>query len=63
MEKLKRCPFCGARVYIKKSMACVSVNAYQIICSCGMAKTFAYKTPEEAMRAWNKRRGEYENIH
>ena len=56
MEELKRCPFCGAIVHIKKSKALGNREVFQIICPCGMAKTFAYKTPEETRRAWNTRR-------
>lgn len=56
MEELKRCPFCGAMVHIRTSKVQGKKEAFQIICPCGMAKTFAYKTPEEARKAWNTRR-------
>lgn len=56
MEELKPCPFCGGRVYIKTSKYFQeNKHAYQIICPCGMAKTLAYPTPEEAAKAWNTR--------
>ena len=56
MEELKKCPFCGGEADCSESMM-LSNGSFEwaVECvECG-AITCGFKTPRQAMQAWNKR--------
>lgn len=55
-EDLKRCPFCKGNAWMSEQK-----TGHSVFCGgCGL-KTRDYKTPEEAVAAWNNRPLEKEN--
>lgn len=62
MEKLKACPFCGSKWtqarYMNNPFDTNHVyGGYRAECTDCACLTKAYKTKEEAIKAWNKRAG------
>jgi len=54
-EKLKRCPFCGGKAKIQKHY---ELERYKVECVDCLAGISYYKSEEEALVTWNKRRCE-----
>lgn len=51
MKELKKCPFCGGEAEIVKE----SDYAYFIKCKRRCLMTYSFKSPEQAIEAWNRR--------
>ena len=66
MEEIKSCPFCGSRAKLDSDMrwpdtAKRGIDAYFVYCTnyvCPIyhADNTWYKTPEQAIKAWNTRK-------
>ena len=60
-EELKCCPFCGTKPKIKKNIDdSFRISCENLSCVC-LPDTWAYKTIEEAIAAWNRREGGQDN--
>lgn len=64
LEELKPCPFCGGKAFLRKYYYSGGEPAYYVECggvksTCSvMPSTWSYDTEEEAIEAWNTRKGE-----
>lgn len=58
MDNLKPCPFCGGEAAIIEAVDGVRFVAGCL--HCGIELPFLYDTNEEAIEAWNTRKGEGE---
>ncbi len=58
-EELLPCPFCGGTAVIFMSGNDTTGRRFSVQCAvCGMGNSgVEYVSPEEALRAWNRRRG------
>ena len=57
MAKLKTCPFCGGKPYIKKSLDIARNKFYSVKCNCGVLTRFQDRQ-YKAVEVWNRRAGE-----
>lgn len=59
MSDLKPCPFCGSEVSVKEHCFHGLNNTYGVECTHCRVQTWQfYDTREDAIKAWNTRKGE-----
>lgn len=64
MDGLKGCPFCGGRAHLY-AYGHRDGERFRVTCGTCSAEvdTGAFKTPDEARDAWNRRDGEQNETH
>ena len=64
MENLKKCPFCGGEAVLRRrNPDYIMRDKCFISCVECKNKTKYYDSEEEAIKAWNKRTGEANNMN
>lgn len=53
MGEIKPCPFCGGAAELRERLD--FPETWYVICRCCEISTFAFQTPEKALKRWNRR--------